>query len=439
MNQHDPFGELNQDDTVLDQTVLTRRSALEPPPHRDRDREVSERGIGMVLPSRSGPNPLENAAATLFNLMLRLKNTLAHPDIEGLRNQVIAQVNAFRGTLERTGIAHKTVEVASYVMCTALDDVVLNDTAWGSTSLWRQQSLLVTFHKDFRGGEEFFRLLDNLLREPAVNRDLLELMYLCLALGFQGRYRRQHAKLDEVREQLFNTLQALHRQEEPDLSPHWQGVVNKPNTLFRYVPLWVVAAVAGALLVTIYSIFLFRLNDASDPVWTGFTKVAAPPPLFGREKPTVKPPPKEGPYSRLRTFLAPEILQKRVDVEALPQGVLIRIRGDGLFESASATLNPSYNELLQRIAEALKTEPGRVLVTGHTDTIPIHTLRFPSNWKLSQARAETVAQSLIAATGAPDRFTVRGEATSKPLCPNRTAAGRACNRRVEVVLMASRP
>jgi len=106
------------------------------------------------------------------------------------------------------------------------------------------------------------------------------------------------------------------------------------------------------------------------------------------------------------------------------------------FKSGSATVNTAYHPLLERIAEALKTEPGHVQVTGHSDNIPIHTLRFPSNWHLSQARAEAVAELLAAATGTPGRFTAEGRADAEPVADNRTPEGRARNRRVEITLLA---
>lgn len=83
----------------------------------------------------------------------------------------------------------------------------------------------------------------------------------------------------------------------------------------------------------------------------------------------------------------------------------------------------------------MKNEQGKVTVVGHTDNLPIRTLKFPSNYVLSKARAETVAQSLRMAAGASDRFIVKGKGAYKPRASNRDEAGRARNRRVEIILM----
>ncbi|KPA93486.1 flagellar motor protein [Pseudomonas asplenii] len=89
-----------------------------------------------------------------------------------------------------------------------------------------------------------------------------------------------------------------------------------------------------------------------------------------------------------------------------------------------------------RIADAIRKVKGQVRVTGHSDNRPIATLRFPSNWALSQARAEQVLQILAAKTGQPERFSAEGRSDTEPLASNATAEGRAKNRRVEITVFA---
>jgi type VI secretion system protein ImpK len=88
--------------------------------------------------------------------------------------------------------------------------------------------------------------------------------------------------------------------------------------------------------------------------------------------------------------------------------------------------------LIDRIGAILTQLPGPVLVTGHTDSVPIKTLRFPSNWALSQARAKEVANRLGQITGDPARFTAEGLGDSEPAVPDNPRDAR--NRRVEIVL-----
>ncbi len=434
----DPFGE-------DDRTILKPIPGGGLPPAAapaDAATRLIRRPLGGGLPSRSaGLNPLENAASPLLVLLARLKNTSSHPDPVGLRNQLIEEIKKFDGRARELGVTDPTVlKAARYVLCTALDDAVLN-TPWGSASIWQQQSLLITFHKEAWGGAKFFQLLENLIKDPGRNLDLLELMYLCLSLGFQGRYRvltDGRNQLEEVRERLYRTIRTHRGDFERELSPHWQGVVDRRNPLLRYVPLWVIAALAGALLVGIYLFFSLRLSGASDPVFAALNDMGKGVSTPG-DRPRPPPPPPDRRTIDLRTFLEPEIGRKQVAVDPRPEGTTILIY-EKLFASGSATVDRAQLPLLQHIAEALNTVADKQFrVIGHTDNVPIKSARlgFPDNYRLSLARADAVRSVLIDATHTPDRFTkAEGRADKEPIDDNATAEGRAHNRRVEILLLA---
>ena len=121
-------------------------------------------------------------------------------------------------------------------------------------------------------------------------------------------------------------------------------------------------------------------------------------------------------------------------VEGDGQRVLVRITGRGMFGSGSADVEPRLVDLMNRIGEALREEPGRVTVLGHTDDKPIRTVRYPSNFHLSSARAKAAADILVTATGTPARFTSEGRADNDPIASNGTPEGREQNRRIEIIL-----
>jgi type VI secretion system protein ImpK len=113
---------------------------------------------------------------------------------------------------------------------------------------------------------------------------------------------------------------------------------------------------------------------------------------------------------------------------------VIILRGDGLFESGSATVRDRYVPVLSRVAEALGSVKGGVKITGYSDNTPIRSVRFPSNWQLSEARAQTV-KSLLELKVETARMTAEGRADSDPVAPNDSAENRALNRRVEITLL----
>ncbi|MBS1220660.1 MAG: type secretion system peptidoglycan-associated domain protein [Proteobacteria bacterium] len=435
----DPFATADDDTgghTIIRPAPGGRRSGSSParapvprspgPPPAEAPATVST-GVGL--------NPLEAAAAPLLSLIMRLKNTPTHPDPERLRLKMIEEIKAFTLNAHHQGIPEKTVFRARYVLCTTLDEVVLN-TPWGRTSQWSENSLLITFHKETWGGEKFFELLDILIPDPRKNLHLLELMYLCLAFGFQGRYRlleNGRSRLDEQRERAYNAIRTAQGEFERELSPHWRGVINQRNPLVRYVPLWVVAAVAAVLLLIAYAIFNWSLNNASDPVLTALSGIhmEGPPPRREKTNDILAQV-----TQNLTTFLDPQIRQGLVAVVKEADRTTVRMRGDGLFESGKAEVKPVFHNLLQQIGAELNKVQGRVLVTGHSDNLPIRTLQFPSNWHLSRARADSVVKILASVSATPSRFIGEGRADTEPVASNDSPQNRALNRRVDIILLA---
>ena len=396
-----------------------------------------------TLPTGNGLNPLEAAAMPLLSLIMRLKNTATHPDPERLRRKMIEEIKNFALAARDRSVDEKVVFRARYVLCTTLDEVVLN-TPWGRASEWSENSLLITFHNETWGGEKFFELLDALLPDPRKNLHLLELMYLCLSFGFQGRYRlldNGRSRLEEQRERTYNAIRTARGEFERELSPHWRGIANLRNPLIHYVPLWVVAAVAAALLLLGYLLFSWLLNNASDPVLTALSGLRGEPLAIvqrGGGVPATPAAVKADPgltqtAQQLRAFLEPQIRQGLLSVMEAPDRTTVRILGDGLFDSGKAEVKPAFQALLQQIGAELNQRPGRVVVTGHSDNVPIRTLQFPSNWHLSKARADSVLRILAAD---PRRFSAEGRADSEPVAPNDSPRNRALNRRVDIVLLA---
>jgi chemotaxis protein MotB len=115
--------------------------------------------------------------------------------------------------------------------------------------------------------------------------------------------------------------------------------------------------------------------------------------------------------------------------------VEVEIRTDILFPSGSATLSPSAVDVIHKLAQSLAALPNPVRVEGHTDSQPIETAAFPSNWELSSARAASVVH-LIANSGInPARLSVIGRAQYSPAQSNGTVAGRNANRRVLIAIL----
>jgi type VI secretion system protein ImpK len=438
-DKDDPFFDMDDEHTIIKPNPRGRAPGQGQAPRPQRRAEPARK---VDLSSRPGLNPIEKSASVLLSLLSQIRNTSSHPNPNGLHKQLATEIQSFEKSAQRAGIKEKTIFIARYALCTTIDEFVMT-TPWGSGSIWGNQSLLSLFHKETRGGERFFQLLKKLSEDPAKNIDLLELLYLCLALGFQGQYRvRPNGlnELEEIRESLFHTIRNQRGEPEPELSLHWEGLKKSAIDKQALMPAWLAATIVFMLLVGLFSLWNFSLGSHIDPVHArvmniGREESLLPTRLLAPAAAVYIPDPEPARFG-LQQFLQPEIDSGQVTVEELPDRIVVSIAGDNLFDSGSEIISGEYHDIIDRIGEGLEQTSGRIMVIGHTDNIPMgRNKRFSSNFSLSQARAESVVELLAASISKPSRLTAEGLGETRPVAPNDSAGGRAQNRRVEVILM----
>ena len=374
-----------------------------------------------------GLNPLVRAGSPLLLLAGRLRQLPAHGDVAGLRRMIVDEIRRFEARARASGAASEVVMAARYVLCATLDEAVLS-TPWGGHSEWAQQSLLVALHREAWGGQKFFEMLDRISAQPDRHIDLIELQYLCLAVGFAGKYRvadRGSAQLADVQQSLYRRIRDQRGAPAIELSLRWQGRQDRRNPVLRYVPWWVAAAAAVAVLSLTFVVFYARLAPAASPVHGALASIGADVPA-----PAVRS--IAGPT--LKQILVPEETQHAVLVEEDGARTTVTLLTPELFASGSERLNPAARATVRAIANAVQQVPGRVMVVGHTDDQPIRSLRFQDNFALSRARAETVAALLRQAIDAPARVQANGLGATQPRYrPEASRENRPRNRRVEIV------
>ncbi|MGE0623969.1 MAG: MotB family protein [Pseudomonadales bacterium] len=139
---------------------------------------------------------------------------------------------------------------------------------------------------------------------------------------------------------------------------------------------------------------------------------------------------------RARELLAREIEQGMIDVRTIGARTIIHIREKGSFALGSAEVEETFLPVLAKIHGLLSQTEGVIRVAGHTDNLPIATLRFRSNWELSSARAVTVLHALLDLECLdPERLVVAGYADTRPVASNDDHRGRAKNRRVDISIV----
>jgi len=401
-------------------------------------------GLSLQMVGSSGKNHLINAATMIFSLARQLRNTAQHTDVEGLSAHIGGLLQNYEKNCIARGVSPTEAYEARYILCAFIDEIVLN-TPWGHSSIWSNRSLLSTLHNDTTGGERFFQILSEKANVPAQNAALLELMYHCLCLGFQGKFAVQEngrAALDQIGTGLYQTLRQLKGEPDMELSLNWMGISDGRPRVAKLIPSWVVAAVLGAVLLIGYVIFLQVLNNDSDGVFTDIGKLGREVPQMVKSRKPVAPlvDPVASSVNltqlsaKLQDYLAEHISNKQVTVAQQPYEVKVTIHNKGLFASASAAVSDSHTGLLAKVAAALAGLPGPISVLGHSDSDKISSLRFPSNWHLSDERARSIVAALVSAGMDLDSLVATGKADTVPLASNDTAAGKEQNRRIEIII-----
>ena len=218
---------------------------------------------------------LTAAAAPLLALAAELRDVVTNADVDALRRAIVEQIKAFEARALRFGARAGDVTAARYVLCAMLDEAVMT-TPWGNASAWSSQSLLNQFHGETWGGEKVFVILDRVKADPAKYLALIKLIDLCLAFGFEGRYRVIEGgryQIEELREDLARTLRSHLKPPIDVLSAHSAGVRVR-RRLRTYAPLWIVFSVVGVLLLALYGFLGWQLSRDLAPATAALDALA---------------------------------------------------------------------------------------------------------------------------------------------------------------------
>lgn len=423
----DPFALPDSGATIIRPNPGGRAAAMRAP-----QSGPTAAGLPDVAWPEQALNPLVALANRLLLALPQIRGTRSLADPVALKNALAQSLRDFATATAAQGIATQQAMAARYVLCTAIDEAA-GDTPWGGGGVWAQHSLLVLFHNESWGGEKVFQLMAKLAAQPQQHLDLLELIYVVLAIGFEGRFRavpNGRAQLDAVRDKLGRIVQQGRGDHPAALAEHWRGAPVARRRLPGWLPWGVTAALLLLGLGLVFVGFSYALSGRSDPVFGQIQGLRLPAPVAAVAQPAAQP--------RLAQFLRAEIAANLVVVRDEVDRSVVTLRGDGLFDPGSAALRPGREAVLGRVAEALTQVRGAVLVTGHTDSQPIRSPRFPSNWHLSEERARTVRDLLVGRGVEPARVRAEGRADGEPVVANDTPGNRELNRRVEVTLFVGR-
>ena len=214
-----------------------------------------------------GANPLLVAASPLFQAISEV-SVEGYAAPAGLKDELIKHIKDFEFMALSQGCDNTEIIASRYVLCTALDEAITTKP-WSSRLDWMKNSLLIIFHNETSGGEKLFQLLDKLSRNPAKHINILELVYLCMSLGYEGKYRvlqRGLSELDAIRNSLYRQIRMIRGEQQKELAINWQPVTPGKPKLPLYAPVWLIVCMALCCLGLVYAGFDYVLDRQTDVV-----------------------------------------------------------------------------------------------------------------------------------------------------------------------------
>lgn len=229
---------------------------------------------------QAGLNPLVDAAGYLFSVLGKLKNIQSYRQLHKLQKELIQEINVFQETIKSQGYNAEYVLVCRYVICATFDDVIVN-TSWGNQGQWENYSLLANFNQDVQHEEKFFTIIERALKEPTLYIDLMELMYICLSMGYKGQYGTtlyNQFQLDQITHNLYKHIRAYRGSFSKALSPLPLKITKAPakeprkknhSSIFIF-------CVTASIIMTIFISLSILMDLISNEAYKSITQIEKP-------------------------------------------------------------------------------------------------------------------------------------------------------------------
>lgn len=219
---------------------------------------------------KAGLNPIVDAAGYLFSLLGKLKSLPQYRQLNTLQEELILEINTFQETAKNHGYNGEYRIVCRYILCATFDDILSNLT-WGNS--WDNYSLLVVFNQDRQHQDKFFSILERIIKEPAIYIDLMELMYICLSMGYKGQYRAteySQYQLEQIMNHLYKHIRTYRGSFSKALSPtplkqikHTARTTAKKNVSLPFVFI-----VTACVIMTIFISLSYLMDIISNEAYS---------------------------------------------------------------------------------------------------------------------------------------------------------------------------
>lgn len=401
------------------------------PPHSSTDKSSTWLKKGMETLTRmnrvsvpSAPrggsaNPLRDIFSDLMAFIIFFESSCEQkpPELQELKDRVISLIASQEERAKTAGITLEAFREARFAVLSWVDEIILN-SKWPSRSQW--QHLMLTYYGTVNAGEQFFQHLNSLSSQA---NDIREIYYLCICLGFQGElaFGDGRRELQTLKQSLYKQLTANGqdiRQNYPRLFPEaYQKAHAAPQAAAKSNRIWYITA--GCVPALLFAIFWFLLHSEANRLLA----------MLDRPQPLVT----KCDQSNWAASLVADLRGKSLRAVDEAEGVRI-ILESLVFSLSSAELNPKAEAKIADIVTTVRCyAPDKaIVVEGHASKE--RDGDEARNRKLSEDRAQTVAEAFVRIGFSRERTSARGFGSSKPVALNDTEDGRSQNRRVEIIV-----
>lgn len=213
------------------------------------------------MSERATKNDLVTFAGPVLDLILRVRAGIVTPSNE-LRPQVAAMLEDFEKRAERYRFNHKIVQVAKFALASFVDETVLTNN-FPLRDEWEKYPLQLEYFGEQLAGNKFFDKLNAMLKQIDQTKDAVEIYYVCMLLGFKGRYAiYEQDKFLAIMQTTANALVKVGKITPVELSPHWLANDQPVPPKKRGMPIWAkISALGGLGLAFIVYMVMFLLSS----------------------------------------------------------------------------------------------------------------------------------------------------------------------------------
>lgn len=207
---------------------------------------------------------LSDIASESFMLILQLRTTNEYGNSKDLKSRTNEMFERFENNARRSGYDNDKISLSKFALVAFLDETIISST-WSEKDEWLAEPLQIKLFDTFNAGEEFFINMSNLRQRTDLNREVLEIYYLCLSLGFKGKYQLQSPEnLRRIIDDLNLELHPEAYRSIDTLSPNGKPKQSIVQTVTSGIPLWVYPLLSVVLIIIIYLFFSFSISSKLD-------------------------------------------------------------------------------------------------------------------------------------------------------------------------------